>query len=101
MASSCIVIWKQPSPSMLTTTLSGYAICAPIAAGTPKPIVPRPPDVMKWRGSSICSHCAAHIWCWPTPVVQIDVAVGEQVAQPLDHVLRLERRRPAGSGTGA
>ena len=45
---------------------------------------------MKRRGSSIRSHCAAHIWCWPTPVVQIDVAVGEQVAQPLEHVLRLE-----------
>ena len=45
VASSCIVIWKQPSPSMLITVASGRPTFAPIAAGTPKPIVPRPPDV--------------------------------------------------------
>ena len=35
VASSCIVIWKQPSPSMLITVASGQPTLAPIAAGTP------------------------------------------------------------------
>ena len=71
VASSCIVIWKQPSPSMLITIASGRPTLAPIAAGTPKPIVPAPPDVSQRRGWSISRYWAAHIWCWPTPVVQI------------------------------
>ena len=48
--SSWIVIWKLPSPPMSMTCLSGRPICAPMAAGRPKPIVPRPPEVMSWRG---------------------------------------------------
>jgi hypothetical protein len=39
-----------------------------MAAGTSKPIVPRPPEVMKLLGLSYQKYCAAHIWCWPTPV---------------------------------
>ena len=34
VASSWLVIWKQPSPSMAQTTASGRATLAPIAAGT-------------------------------------------------------------------
>ena len=39
---------------------------APIAAGRPKPIVPRPPELIQRRGLSKWKYCAAHIWCWPT-----------------------------------
>ena len=40
---------------------------------------------MNERGRSQTRYCIAHIWCWPTPVVQIDVvAAGGQVAQRLD-----------------
>ena len=35
VASSWLVIWKQPSPSTQTTVASGRAAFAPIAAGTP------------------------------------------------------------------
>ena len=34
VASSWFVIWKQPSPSIAHTTVSGHATFAPIAAGT-------------------------------------------------------------------
>ena len=44
VASSWLVIWKQPSPSMDQTVLSGQATLAPIAAGTEYPIVPSPPE---------------------------------------------------------
>ena len=52
VASSWLVIWKQPSPSMHQTTASGTAIFAPIAAGTAKPIVPSPPELSHVRGFS-------------------------------------------------
>ena len=52
VASSHIVIWKPPSPTTAQTSASGRARLAPIAAGTAKPIVPRPPDVMSERGAS-------------------------------------------------
>ena len=45
VASSWLVIWKQPSPSIDQTVLSGQAALAPIAAGTEYPIVPRPPEL--------------------------------------------------------
>ena len=35
VASSCWVIWKQPSPSTQITVASGHAAFAPIAAGMP------------------------------------------------------------------
>jgi len=41
---------KLPSPSMRTTRRSGRATCAPIAAGSPYPIVPSPPEVSQCRG---------------------------------------------------
>jgi hypothetical protein len=49
--SSFSVIWKLPSPLMSQTSFSGRPILAPIAAGRPTPIVPRPPEVTHWRGS--------------------------------------------------
>ncbi len=49
VASSAIVIWKPPSPTTTHTSDSGQAIFAPIAAGSAKPIVPSPPDVMSDR----------------------------------------------------
>ena len=65
-------ITKLPSPSMSTTRVSGQAAWAPIAAGRPKPIEPRPPEVIQVRGLVNLVHCAAHIWCWPTPVVMMN-----------------------------
>ena len=44
VTSSCAVIWKQPSPSTAHTMRSGRPTFAPMAAGTAKPIVPRPPE---------------------------------------------------------
>ena len=45
VTSSWAVIWKQPSPSTAHTVASGRPTLAPIAAGTAKPIVPRPPEL--------------------------------------------------------
>ena len=39
-----------------------------MAAGSPKPIEPSPPEVSHSRGSLKRMNCAAHIWCWPTSV---------------------------------
>src|SRR6187399_66950 len=71
VTSSWLVIWKQPSPSMAHTVLSGTPTCAPIAAGTEKPMVPRPPELIHVLGWVYLMNCAAHIWCWPTPDVKI------------------------------
>ena len=67
VASSWLVIWKQPSPSIAHTVASGRPTFAPIAAGIEKPMVPRPPELIQVRGCSYRMNCAAHIWCWPTP----------------------------------
>ena len=50
--SSWNVIWKPPSPVIAHVSRSGAPRAAPIAAGTLKPIVPRPPEltwVFGWR----------------------------------------------------
>ena len=52
VASSWLVIWKQPSPSIAHTVASGRPTLAPIAAGTAKPIVPRPPELIQVPGFS-------------------------------------------------
>ncbi len=52
VASSWLVIWKQPSPSMAHTVLSGTPTLAPIAAGTANPMVPRPPELIHEFGFS-------------------------------------------------
>ena len=64
-------IWKLPSPSMSITVARGFATAAPSAAGRPKPIEPSPPLVIQQRSRSNLKCCAAHIWCWPTPVLTI------------------------------
>ena len=61
----------EPSPSTSMTSFPGLAICAPIAAGSPNPMVPMLPDVRNVRGCLKSMYCAAHIWCCPTPVVTI------------------------------
>ena len=47
VAISWLFIWNDPSPATHTTVLSGHPMAAPMAAGKPKPMVPRPPDEMK------------------------------------------------------
>ena len=69
VARSCSVIWNEPSPSMPMTSSPGRPSWMPMAAGRQKPMVPRPPEVMNWRGASTFHHWAANIWCSPTPVV--------------------------------
>ena len=49
------------TPTIAKTSLSGRANCAPIAAGSPKPIEPRPPEFNQRRGSLKAMNCAAHI----------------------------------------
>ena len=61
VTSSWLVIWKQPSPSMPHTTLSGWATLAPIAAGMQNPMVPAPPEVSHFMGRSWGRKCADHI----------------------------------------
>ena len=34
-------------------------------------MVPIEPEVSQWRGERKSKYCAAHIWCWPTPVLMI------------------------------
>src|SRR3569623_2029617 len=48
--SSCMHIWMLPSPVTQATVASGCASCTPIAAGRPKPMVPRPPELIQRRG---------------------------------------------------
>ena len=54
-------IWNDPSPATQTTWSSGQPKAAPMAAGKPKPMVPRPPEEMNVRGFSRSMNCAAHI----------------------------------------
>ena len=50
--SSCRHIWIDDSPVTQATVAPGFAICTPIAAGRPKPMVPRPPELIQRRGWS-------------------------------------------------
>jgi hypothetical protein len=50
VANSCTFMISEPSPARQTTSWSGQATFAPIADGRPKPIVPRPPELIHWRG---------------------------------------------------
>ena len=56
---------------MLITWRFGQATCAPIAAGRPKPIAPKPDEDSQLLGFSKSKNCAAHIWCCPTPTEKI------------------------------
>ena len=44
-----MVICSPPSPTKRTTSRSGAPSLAPMAAGSPNPIVPRPPEVTRLR----------------------------------------------------
>ena len=59
VASSCAFIWIEPSPVIRQVGTSGIATAAPIAAGRPKPIVPRPPELIQRRGLAKSKYCAA------------------------------------------
>ena len=69
VASSCSFIWNPPSPETLTTGISGRPSAAPMAAGRPYPIVPRPPEVSSLLLPRSCKNCVVHIWFCPTSVV--------------------------------
>jgi hypothetical protein len=71
VASSWQVMISEPSPARQTTVSSGHATLAPIAEGSPNPIVPSPPELTQRRGLSNGWYCAHHIWCWPTSEVMI------------------------------
>ena len=73
VAISWLFIWNEPSPAMHTTCAPGRPNAAPMAAGNPNPMVPRPPEEMKERPSSRSMNCAAHIWCWPTSVTTTEL----------------------------
>src|SRR5512142_774174 len=59
-------IWMLPSPVTQATVAPGCASCTPIAAGRPKPIVPKPPELIQRRGLSNSLYDAPHICGWPT-----------------------------------
>ena len=63
VTNSCAVIWKQPSPSIAHTVLSGRPTFAPIAAGMEKPMVPKPPEFTHVYGSLKFQYWLDHIWC--------------------------------------
>jgi hypothetical protein len=71
VASSCEVIWSDPSPARQTTVSPGQPIWAPSADGRPNPIVPSPPELIQRRGFGKWKYWAHHIWCWPTSEVTI------------------------------
>jgi hypothetical protein len=50
VASSWMFMTSEPSPARHTTSWSGTATLAPMALGRPNPIVPRPPELIHWRG---------------------------------------------------
>ena len=50
VAISWMFMISEPSPARQTTLSSGQATLAPMALGRPKPIVPRPPELIHWRG---------------------------------------------------
>ena len=60
-ASEFSVILKLPSPAMSNTGTSGLAAFAPIAAGKPQPIVPRPVELKKVPGCITSKNNDAHI----------------------------------------
>ena len=88
-----MVITNEPSPEITTTSSSGWASWAPSAAGRPKPIVPRPPQVIRAAAVEQVMLGGPHL-------VLADVGDHDRVAagdavDRLDHVLGLDdRRRP-------
>src|ERR671922_1025778 len=68
-ASEFSVMLNEPSPAMSTTGTLGLAALAPIEAGNPKPIVPRPVELKNVPGEITSKYSDAHIWHCPTSVV--------------------------------
>ena len=73
---------------MSMTVLPGAPSCAPMAAGRPKPIVPRPPEVI------ICRGMAPAVELGGPHLVLADAGRDDRLAlglavDLLDHVLRL------------
>mmetsp|Transcript_14509 Transcript_14509/g.31428 ORF Transcript_14509/g.31428 Transcript_14509/m.31428 type:complete len:232 (-) Transcript_14509:996-1691(-) len=62
------VMLNDESPSMSSTVRSGQAICAPMAAGRPKPMVPSEPEETIDLGVVQRRNWQAIIWWLPTPV---------------------------------
>ncbi len=50
VANSWKTICMLPSPAMSSTVFSGNAHFAPMDAGNPNPMVPKPPEVMNCLG---------------------------------------------------
>ena len=50
VANSCTFIKMEPSPLTHTVRRPGATSAPPMAAGSPKPIVPSPPEVRYVRG---------------------------------------------------
>ena len=71
--SSWMVIWNPPSPITAITSLSGSPILAPSAAGSAKPMVPSPPEVIFDLDLLKFIYLHATIWCWPTSVTRIEL----------------------------
>ena len=90
VASSWMFIWNEPSPVSSTLGIVGsLPTAAPMAAGRPKPIVPRPPELIQRRGLEKWKYCAAHIWCWPTSEARMQ-SPPRRLVERLDEVLRLD-----------
>jgi hypothetical protein len=51
-----------------------------MAAGNPKPMVPRPPELMKVRGFRALKYKADHIWFCPTSVVTIELSAAISIS---------------------
>ena len=89
VASSCAVIWKQPSPSIATRVVGPPGLGAERRRHG-EPHRAQAAGVDPVRGFSNRQNCDAHIWCWPTPATTI-VSPSRVRAEPLDRELRLER----------
>src|SRR4051794_41773086 len=74
VASSWQVMIRLPSPARHATSRSGTATLAPIAEGRPKPIVPRPPELIQRRGGVEWEYCGAPTRGW--------AAAGGTIAPP-------------------
>ena len=90
VTSSWLVIWKQPSPSIAQTVVSGRPTLAPIAAGTAYPMVPAPPEFSQVYGVLVRDELGGpHLVLADTG--NVDRLRTHNLAEPLDHVLRGQR----------
>src|SRR3954465_9323179 len=94
VVSSWLVIWKQPSPSMAHTNESGMPTFAPIAAGTAKPLVPRPPELIHVFGCSYRTTGDPHVGGCPPPATY---RVPGPAIAPIRGITRCGDPSPSGS----